>query len=84
VVVATIRDRQDVRRMLKTLTAQGRMARWILTGLPIVTGLAFYAYEPGIVGPFYSKGIGQVAIVICAILVACGSLIIQRIIDIEV
>jgi tight adherence protein B len=84
VVVGTIRDRQDVRRLLKTLTAQGRMARWILTGLPIVTGLAFYAYEPGIVGPFYSKAVGQVAIVICAILVACGSLIIQRIIDIEV
>src|SRR5205823_7998350 len=36
VVVGTIRDRQDVRRLLKTLTAQGRMARWILTGLPIV------------------------------------------------
>jgi tight adherence protein B len=84
VVVGTIRDRQDVRRLLKTLTAQGRMARWILTGLPIATGLAFYGYEPGIVGPFYTKVIGQVVIVICAILVACGSLVIQRIVDIEV
>lgn len=76
VVVGTIRDRQDVRRLLKTLTAQGRMARWILTGLPIVTGLAFYAYEPGIVGPYFSKVIGQVTLVIAAILVMTGSFII--------
>jgi tight adherence protein B len=84
VVVGTIRDRQDVRRLLKTLTAQGRMARWILTGLPIVTGLAFYAYEPSVVGPYFAKVIGQITLVIAAILVACGSLIIQRIVDIEV
>ena len=84
VVVGTIRDRQDVRRLLKTLTAQGRMARWILTLLPIVTGLVFYAYQPSIVGPFYAKAIGQVALVLAAILVACGSLVIQKIVDIEV
>ena len=84
VVVGTIRDRQDVRRLLRTLTAQGRMARWILTGLPIVTGLAFYAYEPGIVGPYFSKGVGQVTLVFAAILVMTGSLIIQKIVDIEV
>jgi tight adherence protein B len=84
VVVGTIRDRQDVRRLLKTLTAQGRMARWILTGLPVVTGLAFYAYEPGIVGPYFSKVIGQITLVIAAILVMTGSFIIQKIVDIEV
>lgn len=84
VVVGTIRDRQDVRRLLRTLTAQGRMARWILTGLPIVAGLAFYAYQPGVVGPFYAKAIGQVALVIAVILVVCGSLIIQHLVEIEV
>lgn len=84
VVVGTIRDRQDVRRLLRTLTAQGRMARWILTGLPIVTGLAFYAYEPAIVGPYFSKVIGQITLVIAAILVMTGSFIIQKIVDIEV
>jgi tight adherence protein B len=84
VVVGTIRDRQDVRRLLKTLTAQGRMARWILTGLPIVTGLVFYAYQPDVVGPYFSKVIGQITLVIAAILVMSGSFIIQKIVDIEV
>jgi tight adherence protein B len=84
VVVGTIRDRQDVRRLLKTLTAQGRMARWILTGLPIVTGLVFYAYQPGIVGPYFSRVIGQITLVVAAILVTSGSFVIQKIVDIEV
>jgi tight adherence protein B len=84
VVVGTIRDRQDVRRLLKTLTAQGRMARWILTGLPVVTGLVFYAYQPDVVGPFYSTLVGQVALVLAGIMVVCGSLVIQRLVDIEV
>jgi len=84
VVVLTIRDRQDVRRLIKTLTAQGRMARWILIGLPIVAGFFFYLYEPDVVGPFYSKAIGQVFLVFAAILVAIGSFVIQKIIEIEV
>ena len=33
-VVGTIRERAEIRRLVRTLTAQGRMARWILTALP--------------------------------------------------
>jgi tight adherence protein B len=84
VVVATIRDRQDVRRMVKTLTAQGRMARWVLTCLPIFTGFAFYLIQPRIVGPFYGATIGQIVLVMASIAVICGSLAIQRIVEIEV
>ena len=84
VVVSTIRDRQDVRRMVKTLTAQGRMARWILTALPVFTGFAFYLIQPKIVGPFYAAVVGQIVLVLAAIAVMCGSLAIQRIVEIEV
>jgi tight adherence protein B len=84
VVVATIRDRQDVRRVVRTLTAQGRMSRWILSSLPLVTGLSFYALQPRMVGPFYSAPVGQVCVLIAAIAVICGSLLIQRIIEVEV
>lgn len=84
VVVATVRDRQDVRRMVKTLTAQGRMARWILTALPVATGFFFYLIQPKIVGPFYGAVIGQIVLLMAAIAVICGSLVIQRIVQIEV
>lgn len=84
VVVNTIRDREDVRRLVQTLTAQGRLARWILTGLPVVVGLGFYLIQPRVAGPMYHTTFGQVALVVAALMVATGSLLIQKIVEIEV
>ena len=84
VIVATVRERADIRRLVRTLTSQGRMARWILTALPIVTGLAFWALQPDIVGPMWQSTPGQVALLIAAVMVTTGSFVIQRIIEIEV
>jgi Flp pilus assembly protein TadB len=60
------------------------MARWILTALPIFAGLAFWALQPDIVGPMWRTAPGQIALLIAAVMVATGSLVIQRIIEIEV
>lgn len=84
VVVFTVRERADIRRLVKTLTAQGRMARWILTGLPIVTLLAGFLIQPDVMGDFLSSSGGQIALVFAGVLVLAGSLAIQRIVDIEV
>lgn len=83
-VVATIRERADIRRLVRTLTAQGRMARWILTGLPVfVTGILWFAH-PDVMKEFFTSGIGQMLLVVAAAMVAAGSLLIQRIVDIDV
>jgi tight adherence protein B len=84
VVVLTVRERQDVRRLVRTLTAQGRMARWILTALPIVTGLAFWGIQPQIVGSTWHTALGQFFLLIAAVMVTAGSFVIQRIIQVEV
>jgi tight adherence protein B len=84
VIVLTVRERQDIRRLVRTLTTQGRMARWILTLLPIFAGLAFWAIQPDIVGPMWRSAGGQIALLIAAIMVALGSFSIQKIMDIEV
>ena len=34
-VIETVRGRMELRRLVRTLTAQGRFSRWILTALPI-------------------------------------------------
>ena len=46
-VVETIRERAELRRLVRTLTAQGRMARWILTALPIVLTALPLGRAPG-------------------------------------
>jgi tight adherence protein B len=83
-VVETIRERGELRRLVRTLTAQGRMARWILTGLPIALALFLWVMQPEIMNPFLHSPFGQVLLFMAALMVAAGSVLIQRIVDIEV
>ena len=83
-VVATIRERADIRRLVQTLTAQGRMARWILTALPVFLTGFLWLIHPEVMVNFFTSGAGQVALVVSVAMVAAGSLIIQRIVDIDV
>jgi tight adherence protein B len=83
-VVGTIRQRGELRRLVRALTAQGRMARWILTALPIGLTLFMWLIHPDIVTAFFRSGAGQVALFSAVLMIAAGSLIIQKIVDIEV
>lgn len=83
-IVETIRQRGELRRLVRTLTAQGRMARWILTALPLVLTLFLWFMHPDIMGAFFGSSGGQAALLVAVLMVAAGSLIIQRIVDIEV
>jgi tight adherence protein B len=83
-VVETIRSRFDLRRLVKTLTAQGRMARWIVSLLPV--GLAAFVsmVNPGYMQPLFGSTGGQVAVAFAAAMVIAGSLVIKRIVNIKV
>ncbi len=83
-VVETIRDRFDLRRLVKTLTAQGRMARWILTLLPVFLALAISLLNPSYMSPLFNTTPGQVLVAIAAVMVVTGSLVIKRIVNIKV
>jgi tight adherence protein B len=83
-VVETLRERGELRRLVRTLTAQGRMARWILTALPVVVAGFLFLLQPDIMVTFFSSGGGQAALVLAVVMVVTGSLLIQKIIDIDV
>jgi tight adherence protein B len=83
-VVGTIRERAEIRRLVRTLTAQGRMARWILTALPVFLTAFLWLVHPDVMARFFTSGGGQVALAVAALMVAAGSVLIQRIVDIDV
>jgi tight adherence protein B len=83
-VVETIRERFDLRRLVKTLTAQGRMARWILTLLPVFLALAISLLNPSYMRPLFATTPGQVLVAIAAMMVVAGSIVIKRIVNIKV
>jgi tight adherence protein B len=83
-VTETVRERFALRRLVRTLTAQGRMSRWVLTCLPLGLMLVIALLNPGYLHPLLHTGFGKFLLVIGAIMVTCGSLIIKRIVEIEV
>ena len=83
-VVVTIRERAEIRRLVRTLTAQGRMSRWILTALPVFLGGFLWVMNPDSMNTFLSSNVGQVSLCVAALMVAAGSMFIQRIVDIDV
>jgi tight adherence protein B len=83
-VTDTIRERFELRRTVQTLTAQGRMSRWVLTFLPVGLLLIITLVNPGYMQVMYDRTAGRVLLVIAAISIAFGSLVIKRIVNIKV
>jgi tight adherence protein B len=83
-VTETIRERFELRRLVKTLTAQGRMSRWVVSALPIFLLVIITLINPTYMQPLYDRPVGRVLLVGAAGLVVAGSLVIKRIVDIKV
>jgi tight adherence protein B len=83
-VVETVRERMELRRLVRTLTAAGRMSRWVVSFLPLVLLLAIWVLNPSYLHPLTSQTSGRVLLVFAALLVICGSLVIKRIVNIKV
>jgi tight adherence protein B len=83
-VTETIRERFELRRTVRTLTAQGRLSRWVVSLLPLFLLLVITLINPGYMHVMYSSLIGKIALVFSGVMVLSGSLVIKRIINIKV
>lgn len=83
-VTETIRERFELRRTVRTLTAQGRLSRWVVSLLPVFLLLVITLLNREYMHPLYSTTPGKIALVVAAAMVVSGSLVIKRIINIKV
>ena len=83
-VTETIRERFELRRLVKTLTTQGRMSRWVVSFLPVGLLVLITAINPEYMAPLYTHPLGRVLLLVAGLMVVAGSLVIRRIIDIKV
>jgi tight adherence protein B len=83
-VTDTIRERFELRRMVQTLTAQGRMSRWIVTALPIGLLIAISLINPDYTKPLFESTGGRLALMVAGVMLIAGSLVIKRIVNIKV
>jgi len=83
-VAETVRERAELRRLVKTLTAQGRLARWIVSLLPVGLLVVLTLLDGEYMAPLYETGTGRFMLGFAAVMVITGSLVIRRIVDIKI
>ena len=82
-VAATIRARAQLRRQVRTLSAQGRLTARILGLMPIILGLILSAMHPGWLSPLFTEPAGRVALGIGGALLVLGRVWMRRLVAVE-
>jgi tight adherence protein B len=83
-VVATVRERQELRRTVRTLTAQGRFSQLVLTLMPIGSLLFLTVAYNDYVHPLYHTTPGHIVLALACVLLLIGALAISKIISFKV
>lgn len=70
----TIRERQQIRRQVATLSSEGRVSALVLMVLPVAIAAVLTVLSPGYLAMFVTTPIGLGLLVLCVILFTLGSL----------
>src|SRR5713226_3490036 len=83
-IAGTIRERVKLQGEIRTMSAQGRMAGWVLSGLPVAIGGLLMLIAPSYMGALFTPGPWLVLPVAGLIGVIMGSVVINKLVAIEV
>ena len=83
-VVDNIRGRMELQRLVQVLTAQGRIARYILTAIPVFLLAFFLLVNAPWLSPLWDTTLGNFAMVMWVVMLVGGWFAIKKIVEIEV
>jgi Flp pilus assembly protein TadB len=72
-VGATIRERNQIRRQVKALSAEGRISALVLIALPIGVFAFLLLTQPGYFAGFFAHAIGVIALAVACLLLIIGA-----------
>jgi tight adherence protein B len=83
-VAATLREREYLRRQVRSLSAEGRLSAYILVALPI--GMLGYmlALRRDYVMPLFTEPLGLLLVLVALVLLSVGWFMMSRIVKVEV
>jgi tight adherence protein B len=82
-VGTTIRDRAELRRQARTLSAEGRTTAIVLLTLPMVVGGALQVLSPGYMGRLTGSSTGLVMLAIAGVLMVVGAVWVRRVVTVK-
>lgn len=71
-LAALVRDRRKLAKTIRVLSAEGRLAAWILTALPVVTGFVIYTLNPTFMSILWTDPNGLFLIKVMTVMVVIG------------
>lgn len=80
----TLREREQVRRQAKVLSAEGRLSAWILTLLPFALAVYLALVNPDYVGSLLTTGAGRLMVVGALIAMGVGIAWMRRVVKVEI
>lgn len=84
IVARTMRERDEVRRELTALTAEGRLSAYILGGLPFALAGFLLVVNPGYLAPLYRDPLGITVVIGASVLMLGGFAWMRRVVRVEV
>lgn len=82
-VVATIRERLKLRRMVRVLTAQGRLSGVIVACIPVALIVGMTLLHPGYLDPMFASSVGVALFVVSLLMILAGWLVIRKVVDVK-
>lgn len=83
-VATTLREREAMKRQIKTLSAEGRLSMYVIGGLPIVIALYMAFVNPDYLDLLFTTQIGKVMIASGAALLVAGFMWMRKVVTIDV
>lgn len=82
-IIATVRERGEVHRQVRAMSAEGRMSALVLTGLPIAVLVAIQIISPEYFGDMLTRPVGWLMLAVSAVLLLTGAVWIRRMVRIR-
>jgi Flp pilus assembly protein TadB len=82
--VETMRERAQLKRHVRALSAEGRLSAYILVSLPIFIGGWIFLTRRSYLRPMYSSTVGIIMLTIACLLVVGGALWMRKLVKVEV
>ena len=80
----TMREREELRRNVRALSAEGRLSAMILMAMPVTIGLWMFLFRRAYVEPLFTQPLGIVMLIVAGVLLLVGTLWLRRVVRVEV
>lgn len=82
-VAGTIRERSEIKGQVRSLSAEGKMSAIVLMGLPVAVALMLSLINPGYMKVFVEEPVGNIMVVVSAVMFVIGGIWMSRTVKIK-